>query len=100
MTRHFGFPSETSETASGDQPQSRSLHSAYTTRADNVINLADHYPSRGDRLNSGRLTAAPLFIPEPIDHRELGAFVLSICFVCSPAIIVTAAVIIYALLIA
>jgi hypothetical protein len=72
--------------------QSRGPHiSANSTRAENVISLADHFPSRGDRLNSGRLTVAPSFI------REFAAW----CFVAfcavAPAFIVTVSVIGYAL---
>jgi hypothetical protein len=63
MSRNFGI---TSGAAPGEQRRPRSYSAHDTQRAEsNVISLADHFPSRGDRLNSERLTAAPFFIPEP-----------------------------------
>jgi hypothetical protein len=110
MKRNFGFPSETSrETVGGDQLLGP-LHSAIQTRADtNIISLADYHSGQP---NSERLTAAPFFIPAddpfelgqlpepPFDYREFGACFLFGLAVLTPALFVTAAVVIYATLIA
>jgi len=90
MARNFGFPGETTRPASGDQLPDGPLHGADETRADNVISLADHFPSQGDRLNSERLTVAPSFI------REFAACVLVFLYVTAPAFFVTACVVGYA----
>lgn len=94
MKRNWGIPKVTTRSASGDQRPSGPLHGANTTHADNVISLADHFPSRGDRLNSERLTVAPSFI------REFAAWMFVILYVNIPGIFVLAAVTFYALMIA
>jgi hypothetical protein len=82
----------TARSASGEQPQIGPRNVAYSTRDDsNVISLADHFPSRGDRLNSERLTVAPSFI------REFAAYALVFLYVMAPAVVVSACVVGYAL---
>jgi len=103
MKRHFGNPGKTSGTTPGVQPQSHSLPSAYTTRADNIITLANHRPPRLSedtpaRPNSDRLTVDPLFIEEaPFDHCEFGSWVFTFLFFAAPTVAVTLGVIGYAL---
>jgi len=88
--RHFGL---TTRSASGAQPPSGPLPSADTTRADNVIQLAGR--SSPARLNSRSKEVEPFF-----DHREFGSCVLFFFVVTAPAVLVTAAVVGYALFIA
>jgi hypothetical protein len=90
MSRQFGVPVRS---ASGGNHRA-DLTTAPDTQRGNVISLADHFPSRGDRLNSERLTVAPSFI------REFAAWCFVIIYVNIPALFVAAAVVIYALFIA
>jgi hypothetical protein len=67
------------------------------------IQLADHRTSLADdRLNSGRLTAAPLFTldDEPSLVREFAACAFAVFVLTSPAILFCAAVVFYSLLVA
>lgn len=92
MSRNWGIPKITSGAAPGEQQRPRSYSAHDTQRAEsNVILLADHFPP--GQSNSGRLTAAPLFIPEPALERgkftqallDVLNVTVGIVFVCSLA---------------
>lgn len=98
MTRNWGISRETSGATSGDQPQLRSLHGPYTTRADNIIPFSrSPRPSEDTPAWPNSRSQEVEFFIQPF---EFGSYCLLVGFCLAPALIVGALVLGYALFIA
>jgi hypothetical protein len=85
----------TARSESGGQLPSGPPHSAYTTRADNVIQLASRLPPGTARLNSRSKEVEPFINPF-----EFGSYCLLVSVTLLPSLFVCAAVFVYAAFIA